>query len=404
MSLLPVAEALERLLANAAQIETVEMVPLRAACGRVLARDLVGQRDQPPFPASAMDGYAVRAADVAPGRTLQVMGEAAAGHRFSGRIGEGQTVRIFTGAPVPDGADAILIQENAEVVSSDRIVARESVDQGRSVRPTGLDFRAGETLLAAGCALDPGRVTLAAAANLAELPVIRKPRIAVLATGDELVAPSGMPAPDQIIASNSYGVMAIAEACGAEAIDLGIVADQRDALDGAIAQAESQAVDVLVTLGGASVGDHDLVQAALAARGMNLAFWKIAMRPGKPLMSGRLGPIHVLGLPGNPVSSLVCSHLFLKPLIARLGGQAHRDDIQSARLVMDVPANDHRQDYLRARLVRGDDGVLFAEAAPRQDSSMMRVFAEADGLIVRPPNAPAARSGDMCEVLRLRPI
>jgi molybdopterin molybdotransferase len=403
MALLSVADALESLLRDALPIEEMETVPLGEAAERVLATDLVAHRDQPPFPASAMDGYAVRAEDAdRQGQQLAVVGEAAAGHAYHGTVEPGQAVRIFTGAPVPPGADAVLIQENARLRDGGAIEVLEPVERGRFVRPRGLDFAAGETVLSAGAILDAGRLTVAAAMNVANVAVRCRPTVAILATGDELVAPGAEPGPDQIIASNSFGVAAIARRAGARVVDLGIVPDSRHALEQAIGRAERLGAHILVTLGGASVGDHDLVQAALRSRGMQLAFWKIAMRPGKPLMSGRLGRTQVLGLPGNPVSSLVCSHLFLVPLIRRLSGQDHVAATTEAVLGADLPANDQRQDYLRSRLERDAAGRLTAHPFPRQDSSMMRTFADADGLIIRPPHAPAARRGETCRVLQLR--
>lgn len=403
MTLLSVDDALERILRNAAPIIECEETDLTEAAGRVLANDLVATRDQPPFPASAMDGYAVRAPDAArSGAELAVIGTAAAGHSFDGVVVAGQTVRIFTGAPVPTGADAILIQENAEVVGNARIRVLEPVSSGRFIRPAGLDFATGQTVLEAGMALDPGRLSVAAALNYSRVAVRRKPHVAILATGDELVRPGAHPASNQIIASNSFGVGAIARNAGALTTDLGIVPDKQGALEAAVDEALAVKADILVTLGGASVGDHDLVQAALTARGMTLSFWKVAMRPGKPLMSGRLGRSHVLGLPGNPVSSLVCAHLFLVPLVRRLADLPDSTPIVEGRLGMDVPANDLRQDYLRARIDRNDRGELVAYPFSRQDSSMLLSFAQADGLVIRPPHAPTARAGDICQILLLR--
>lgn len=405
MALLPVDDALQLILADARPIDDIEHVPLHEAWGRVVAEPLIAMRDQPPFPASAMDGYAVIAADTAePGATLRVIGESAAGHGFTGAIGRGETVRIFTGAPVPQGADAILIQENARPLEESLVEVVEPVQAGRFVRRAGLDFHRGETVIAKGAMLDAGRLTLAAAMNLPALPVHRRPRIAILATGDELVPPGADPRDDQIIASNGFGVAAIVKEAGGEPIDLGIAADTLDALNRSIDAAQAAGADILVTLGGASVGDHDLVRKVLESRGLELAFWKIAMRPGKPLMSGRIGSMHVLGLPGNPVSSLVCSHVFLTPLIAKLAGRTHHVQAVDAILDVDLAANDVRQDYLRAAMHRRPDGTLVATPATRQDSSMMRVFAEADGLVVRPPFAPEAKAGDTVRAILLRRI
>ncbi len=401
--LLPVDEARARILSGAKAVEDTETVPLERAAGRILATDIVARRSQPPFSASAMDGYAVRAQDVQSTPVeLAVIGEAPAGHQFNGTVGAGQAIRIFTGAPVPDGADTIVIQEDVERRGDLHIRVDKTVPHGTYVRPLGLDFAEGDRVLAAGDRLDAGRITVAAAMNQPELTVRRLPHVALLATGDELVLPGGEPQPDQIIASNSFGVRAIAEAAGASVTDLGIAADRHDAIEAAIERAVSAGADVLITLGGASVGDHDLVQAALTARGMTLDFWRIAMRPGKPLMYGRLDNLHVLGLPGNPVSSLVCSHLFLRPLLAALSGEPAADPIHPAVLGKAVGANDQRQDYLRARLERRADGTLVAHPFDKQDSSMTRVFAESDGLVIREPFAEPAQSGDSCRVFLLR--
>lgn len=403
MALTPVADALAGILAGASPIRERETVPLDRAEGRTLAADVAALRTQPPFPASAMDGFAVRAADIAtvPAR-LALIGTSAAGHAFTGTVGPGQCVRIFTGAPVPAGADAILIQENARA-EGNMVEALSPVTAGRFVRQAGLDFREGEVLLRAGRRLGPSAVALAAAMGYATLPVVRRPRVAILATGDELVRPGEPTGPDQIVASNTYAVAAIAERAGAEALDLGIARDDLPALTAAIDAARDAGADVLVTLGGASVGDHDLVQRALAARGWEFGFWRIAMRPGKPLMHGRLGAMTVLGLPGNPVSSIVCSLIFLVPLVRALSGDPDAGAVatQPARLGVDLPANDERQDYLRARLTAGEDGTLVATPFPRQDSSMLRLMAEAEALVVRAPHAPAARAGDPCRIIRL---
>ena len=287
----------------------------------MLARDLKALRTQPPFANSAMDGYAVRAADTAnASATLTVIGESAAGRAFAGAVGPGEAVRIFTGAPMPEGADAIVIQEDVRR-EGERIRLSGAVPAGDNVRQAGMDFRAGEALIAAGRRLTPRDVALAAAANHTALIVRRRARVAILATGDELVAPGGSLGPAQIIASNNFAVAGVVEACGGVAIDLGIAVDELGALKAAVGRARDAKADVLVTLGGASVGDHDLVQQALVAAGMELGFWRIAMRPGKPLMHGRLGAMRVLGLPGNPTSSMVCAVLFLRPLLRALHGE-----------------------------------------------------------------------------------
>ncbi|MEX3009079.1 gephyrin-like molybdotransferase Glp [Hoeflea sp. TYP-13] len=401
--LLPVDDARSRVLKDAHPIEDTEQAPLERAIGRRLASDVKAVRSQPPFAASAMDGYAVRTGDIgALPCTLTIIGEAPAGHGFTGSVEAGQAVRIFTGAPVPAGADAIVIQEDTERLDGDEVKINITVPKGNYIRPKGLDFAEGDVVLHAGERLDAGRITVAAAMNYPELPVKRPPHVAILATGDELVAPGGEPGTDQIIASNSYGVRAIAETDGADVTDLGIAIDRQDVIEAAIDRALAGKVDVLVTLGGASVGDHDLVQDALIARGMQLDFWRIAMRPGKPLMYGQVSGLHVLGLPGNPVSSLVCSHLFLRPLIARLSDEEETDPHRDAVLGCDVAANDRRQDYLRATLARGEDGTLVATPFEKQDSSMTRIFAESDCLIIRPPHAEAATAGSPCRIVLLR--
>ncbi|NRG18712.1 molybdopterin molybdotransferase MoeA [Rhizobiales bacterium] len=401
MSLISVDEALGRLLSDIKPLEGEE-VPLAEANGRILAAPLSARRTQPPFPASAMDGYAVRAADIMQvPADLKIIGEAPAGHGFSGSIGPGETVRIFTGAPVPEGADTILIQENARR-DGNRVTALEALSQGSFVRKAGLDFVEGQELLTAGRRLNFRDIALAAAMNHACVPVVRKPRIAILATGDELVLPGQNPGADQIIASNSFGVAAFVEDCGGIAVDLGIAADTEEALAEKIRKAADAKVDILVTLGGASVGDHDLVQDALGAEGMELAFWRIAMRPGKPLMAGHIGPMRVLGLPGNPVSSLVCSLLFLKPLLFAIqGADIPSRKLETARLGTDLGENDRREDYLRARLSRDEHNDLVATAFGRQDSSMLATMTAADALIVRSPYAPAAKSGEIVPILRL---
>lgn len=403
MSLLPVEEALGRLLAAARSVSDVERIALHEANGRVLSEDLAARLTQPPFDASAMDGYALRAQDAAKvGTVLRVIGESAAGHGFAGSVGPMEAVRIFTGAPVPTGADAILLQEDAETLEAQQIRTGFPVTSGRHIRPRGQDFLKGDTALSGGTRLDFTHLTLAAAMNHAVLPVFRRPRVAILATGDELVTPGGNPGPSQIIGSNTYGIAALTRDNGAEVIDLGIVTDDREQLSKAIEQARAAGVDVLVTLGGASVGDHDLVQSTLLAAGMELDFWRIAMRPGKPLMVGRLGDMQVLGLPGNPVSSLVCGLLFLEPLLCRLGHIQPKNRMRQAKLASALGANDKRQDYIRARLFDAEGSLPAVESFGKQDSSMMRVFSQSDCLIVRPPYAPAADVGETVPVMLLR--
>jgi molybdopterin molybdotransferase len=396
MSLLPVGEATERLLAGVEPL-SAETVPIADVSGRVLANDLKALRDQPPFSASAMDGYAVRGAETAVGATLKVVGMSRAGERFSGVLGSGEAVRIFTGAPMSDGADTVLIQEDADR-DGDAIRVRESVSPGRNVRPAGLDFKTGDIGLSAGRVLDAHAISLAASMGHATLPVRRKPRVAILANGDELVPPGALPGPDQIVSSNGIGLAALVREAGGEAIDLGIAPDNRVAIGSHVDRAAGS--DILVVTGGASVGEHDLVQAALTSRGMALDFWKIAMRPGKPLMVGKLGDMRVLGLPGNPVSTFVCAELFLRPLIRAMLGLPSAPRIVSAKLGAPMPANDGREDYVRAKLT-GCDSDRIATPFPVQDSSMLGTLAAADALIVRAIRAPAAAPGEHVRVLLL---
>ncbi len=400
-AMITVEEALARVLASAETPLEEEQVALASAYGRVLAEDLKALRTQPPFPNSAMDGYALRSADTATTpATLTVVGESAAGRAFEGAVRLGEAVRIFTGAPMPDGADAVVIQEDVSR-EGDRIRLSTAVPAGDNLRSAGMDFEVGQTLLTAGRRLGPRDVALAAAANHTQLTVRRRARVAILATGDELVAPGGELGPAQIVASNNFAVAGLVEAYGGVPIDLGIAIDELEATQAAIGQARDAKADVLVTLGGASVGDYDLVQKALVSSGMELGFWRIAMRPGKPLMHGRLGPMRILGLPGNPTSSMVCSILFLRPLLRALHGEPDpgADPSQTARLAVDLAANGARQDYMRASLSRGEDGILVATAASAQDSSLVKTMARADGLVVRPPNAKSAKAGDSCRVI-----
>ncbi len=401
--LITVEEALHRVLASAAEPLAEEWVVLAVAAGRTLARDVLALRTQPPFANSAMDGFALRAADAAaPGATLRLVGESAAGRAFAGAVGPGETVRIFTGAPLPEGADAIAVQEET-MRDGERVTFQTAVGAGDNVRYAGIDFADGEALLPAGRRLTPRDVALAAAANHARLACRRKPRVAVLATGDELVSPGEPIGPAQIVASNTLFRAGLTEACGGEAIDLGIARDDPAALAPAIREAMDAQADVLVTLGGASVGDYDLVQQALTDAGMELGFWKIAMRPGKPLMHGRIGPMRVLGLPGNPTSSAVCGVLFLAPLLRALQGDptAAADLCEPARLGAAMVNNGPRQDYARATLARAPDGGWIATALPDQDSSLVKTLARAEALILRPIGAPAAAAGEACRILRL---
>ncbi|MBI5129813.1 MAG: molybdopterin molybdotransferase MoeA [Rhodopseudomonas palustris] len=401
MALMPVADALAAVLDGAYGLPE-EMVMLDDAHGRVLARDLAALRTQPPQAMSAMDGYAVRAADVAtaPAR-LTVIGEIAAGRPATQSIGPGEALRIFTGGVIPDGADTVVIQEDT-VRDGDQVTITEAARPGRHIRPAGIDFTEGEVLLRAGYRLSDRDLALAAGMNHPALQVHRRPRVAMLATGDELVMPGSALAPGQIVYSNGYALRALARAEGAEVIDLGIAADTVEATTAAIRRARDLGVDLLVTTGGASAGDHDLVKQSLEAEGTAIAFWKIAMRPGKPMMHGRLGPMRVIGLPGNPVSSYVCAFLFMVPLIRALCGMRESmHQRQPARLGGDLAANDQREDYLRAHLTLRDDGQWLATPVDRQDSSLLARLSAAQGLIIRPPFAPAAAEGAPCLILKL---
>jgi molybdopterin molybdotransferase len=401
VALMPVADALSAVLAGAEPLPE-EMVALDAAHRRVLARDVAARRTQPPQAMSAMDGYAVRAADAAAiGARLTVIGEVAAGRPFERALCVGEAVRIFTGGVIPEGADAVVIQEDT-TTSGNTVTVTEAARAGRHIRPAGIDFREGDVLLAGGSRLTDRDLSLAAGMNYPELPVRRRPKVALLATGDELVMPGQTPGPGQIVYSNGYALRALARSQGAEIIDLGIAADTVEATTSGIRRARDSGADILITTGGASVGDHDLVKRSLEAEGVDMAFWKIAMRPGKPMMHGRLGGMRVIGLPGNPVSSYVCGYLFLVPLIRALSGRADVHHVrESALLGRDVGENDQREDYLRARLERRADGALTAIPVDHQDSSLLANLAAARALVIRPPFAKAAAAGSVCEILRL---
>lgn len=396
---LSVEEALALILADAAPLPA-EDIAIEAAGGRVLAAPVAAKLTQPPFDASAMDGFAVRKADLtAAPVALAVIGQAAAGHPFAGSVGPGEAVRIFTGAPVPSGADAIVIQEDAEQ-AGDRVTVRSNAIETGHIRKRGFDFGAGDTLLASGRKLGPRELALVAAMGAAAVSVHRRPRVGIISTGDELVAPGVVPGPGQIVSSNHLGVAAMVELAGGEARQLGIARDTRESLAARIDAASG--CDVIVTIGGASVGDHDLVAPVLKARGMRLSFWKIAMRPGKPLMFGSLEKTFVMGLPGNPVSALVCARLFLVPLIRRLAGLSAREvDIVSARTAVPISANGARQHYMRATLGRGADGAVEVTPVRSQDSSLLSPLAVADCLLIRPANAPASPAGTMVPILPL---
>ncbi|WP_421998505.1 gephyrin-like molybdotransferase Glp [Reyranella sp.] len=377
-----------------------ETVPVSEAAGRVLAHAPAARLTQPPADLSAMDGYAVRAEDVpAAPATLTLVGAAPAGGSYDQALKPGETVRIFTGGPLPMGADSIVIQEDTKADGS-AITILEAPTRGRHIRKAGLDFAAGDTPLAAGRRLTARDVALAAAMNLPWLSVRRRPRVAILSTGNELVLPGEPVGRNQIVSSSGIAVAALVRAWGGDPTLFDIVRDDAQAIEASIAAGAQH--DVLVTLGGASVGDHDLVQDALKARGFALDFWRIAMRPGKPLMFAARDRARVLGLPGNPVSTMVCALLFLRPAMERLLGQAG-DPVETvpARLAVDVKANDTREDYVRSSLARAADGMLSVTPHPVQDSSMLSVLAEASALMVRPAHDPARKAGDTVAVIDL---
>ncbi|MFT6531431.1 MAG: molybdopterin molybdotransferase [Limimaricola cinnabarinus] len=390
--MISVAQALDRLFALVTPLP-VEEVGLTAGLNRVLRAPVAARRDQPPFSASAMDGYAIRDADCHKAARLAVIGEAAAGHAFAGRVGPGEALRIFTGAPVPEGADRVVIQEDT-TREGETVILGAGISDNRNIRPLGADFRTGDTL-AAPRLLRPADLALAAAMNADRLTVSRRPEVAIIATGDELVAPGGDPRPDQIIASNAYGLHGIVAQAGGVPRLLPIAGDSM----GALAQAFDLArgADIVLTIGGASVGDHDLVGAAAEQAGMERAFWKVALRPGKPLMAGRFGEALLLGLPGNPVSSMVCAQVFLVPLIRALSGLPPAPAPRRlARLAAPLTANGPREHYLRA--MSGPEGVT---AFSKQDSSLLSVLAEADCLIVQPPGDSTRDAGETVEVITL---
>lgn len=397
--LLPVKEALAKVRGGFRPLGTEE-VPLARALGRVLAADVTAAISHPPDDVSAMDGYAVRAADVASvPATLTLIGESAAGRAFSGAVGPGECARIFTGAPMPEGADAIVIQEDTDS-SGKRITVKESSEAGAWVRPAGLDFEAGDVLLQAGRVLTARDVGLAASMSQVWLSVRRKPVVAILSTGDELKLPGQPLGPDQIVNSNSVTLEAIVEVLGGTPRNLGIAEDTPDALTGKLA--DLGGVDLLVTTGGASVGDYDLVQQVLGREGFELGFYKIAMRPGKPLIFGHVKGVPVLGLPGNPVSAVVTSALFVRTAMQAMLGIPEDDGPRpTARLGRDLPAGGKREDYMRATLARDADGALVATPFGRQDSSMLANLAHADCLVVRRADAPAAAAGETVEIMPL---
>ncbi len=402
--LLGTDEALARILESARPLGAPETLPLSQALGRTLAVDLIAKRTQPPTDVSAMDGYAVCSEDFsAPAARARLVGSSAAGHGFAGVVRAGECVRIFTGAPVPPGADSILLQEDA-IVENELIGANVPVKPLRHIRTRGLDFAEGATALGLGTRLGPAELALAAATNHDALRVMRRPRVAILASGDELVSPGGEPGPTQIVSSNNFAIAGIVAQAGGEAVDLGIFCDDLADLERGFALTKAAKADVLVTLGGASVGDHDLLRPALAKEGMTLDFWRVAMRPGKPLIFGRLGEAYVLGLPGNPVASYVCALIFLVPLLRALQGDpsAGEGKTEAALLGADLPANKGRRDFMRARVTKDALGRLVATPQPLQDSSLLTELVGSQALLVREIGAPEACAGEPCKILRLR--
>ncbi len=390
--MIPVAEALERLFALVSPLPA-ETVPLGQAAGRTLASPVAARRTQPPFAAAAMDGYALIAAEARPGAQFDVIGTSAAGHGSDVTIGPGQALRIFTGAPVPKGATRVVIQEDV-TRDGDRITLTDRLDDGPHIRPAGSDFAAGAELFAPRI-LTPADIALLAAMNIAEVPVIRKPVVAIIATGDELVQPGEVPGADQIVASNSYGIAALLAKIGAHPRMLPIARDTRGSLETVLRLAEG--ADLILTIGGASVGDHDLVAQVTESMGMERAFYKIAMRPGKPLMAGRLGEAAMIGLPGNPVSAMVCAEVFVAPVIrAMLGQGAAPAPRRKVRLATSLDPNGPREHYMRAR-IKGDE----VHAFDRQDSALLTVLSQANCLLVRPPNDGVRLHGDLVQVIDL---
>ncbi|GGE44522.1 molybdopterin molybdenumtransferase MoeA [Agaricicola taiwanensis] len=397
--MLSVDEARERILTSVAPL-SAERVPLSQSHGRILAAPLEALRTQPPFDVSAMDGYALRAADAEPGRQLTIIGTSQAGCAFDGTLAAGTAVRIFTGAPLPNGADAVLIQENAER-DGDFLTPLAEVKARQNIRHRGLDFQEGDIVFDAGRRLTARDLGLAAGLGHASLPLRRRPTVAILATGDELVLPGEMPGKDQIIATSSTALAVMVEAEGGIAHDLGIARDTVADLKAAIARVRDMRPDVFITLGGASVGDHDLIRQVFEQEGMRLDFWKIAMRPGKPMIFGWFGETPLLGLPGNPVSAQICALLFLKPMLRKLQGRTDLlPSLEVATLASDLPANGPREDYMRATLSEGPEGIAI-RPFDVQDSSMTRSLALADALLVRPAHEGEIRAGAPCRFLRL---
>jgi molybdopterin molybdotransferase len=398
MALLSVAEALARMTRGLAPLGA-ETVALTDARDRVLAEDLAARLTQPPFDASSMDGFAVRADDLGtlPAK-LRLIGQSAAGAGFDGSVGSGEAVRIFTGAPVPDGADTVVIQEDVD--QSSGVIVVKAASGRRHIRPRGQDFKQGDILLTEGTKLGPRELMLAATMNYAELPVRRRPKVAILATGDEVVPPGSELGPDEIVSSAPYGLRALIEANGGEALSLGIAKDDVESLV-TLARAGS-AAEILVTIGGASVGERDLVARALHSEGLELEFSKLAMRPGKPVLYGRMRDQRVLGLPGNPVSVMVCAQVFLVPMLERMLGLADKArPLLEAVLGEALDANGPREHYMRAVSDWRGDGTRIVRPLPSQDSALVAELTRADCLIVRAPQAPPLPRGERVKIIPL---
>ncbi|CAK0744580.1 Molybdopterin molybdenumtransferase [Azospirillaceae bacterium] len=397
--MISVAEAQSRIL-SALNPLPAETISLHDAFGRILAEPVIARVSQPPGPCSAMDGYAVRAQDLscALPRALRCIGEIPAGSGFRGSMASGETVRIYTGASLPSGANAVVMQEDVTIDSRGATVFHKTISPGHNVRQTGADFQTGQIGIPVGKQITARDIGLAAAMNTPWVRVRRRPRIALLSTGNEIVQIGDPLGPHQIIGSNAPILAALVTACGGVPINLGVAPDQPNALAAFAAGAEG--ADLLVTSGGASVGRHDLVRDVLQRQGVALDFWKVAMRPGKPLLFGRFGAVPALGLPGNPVSAFVCALLFLRPAIQQLLGQSTEElHLMSARLRIDIPSNDERQTYLRATLSRSTEGEMTVTPFTQQDSAALALLATADCLVIRPPHAPAAAAGESVPIL-----
>jgi len=395
MSLLPVADAIAAIVQRV-PAPVAETVPLTAAAGRVLLEPVIAAHNQPPFDASSMDGYAVRAADIVPGHRLTIIGVSQAGVGFAGSVGAGECVRIFTGAPVPNGADAVIMQEEASAADG-LVTFSAAAAPGKNIRVQGNDFRAGQTLLAAGARLGPMQLIVAAAANAAELVVARRPRIALLATGDELVAPGTALAADQIVASNSYGLAPLLAPYAETVTDFGIARDDRAALRSKLEAIFAGEPDIVITTGGASVGDHDIVQELLLEFGVTLDFWRINMRPGKPLMFGTRGKTLIFGLPGNPVSAMVTATVFIKPALRRWLGVAEPANWHLP-LAEPTPPNTARRHFMRAQVLQTPTGPQLLPIA-LTESGQTSSLAQAEMLIVQPEFDPGQPSGTIVEAL-----